>query len=202
VASGNDRLLFLHVQKTGGSWIFRAMQAAGVELRAEGSRHARLDEVHRKGRFTFAFVRDPVSWYGSWWQHCRVIDPIHRAHAFITEWEPDRFVNLPFEQYLQGCMNWWPGFVSAFYRRYTGPPEEPIDFVGHFERLADDLVLALRLAGQEFDEEALRAVPPVNVSAPTPPCSPEVREKLRVVERETYERYYEEVTAAASGPGP
>jgi hypothetical protein len=202
VASGNDQLLFLHVQKTGGHWVYEAMRAAGVELRTEGARHARLREVRPNGRFTFAFVRDPLTWYGSWWQHCRVIDPIHRVQAFISEWEPDRFINLPFEQYLEGCMNWWPGFVSGFYRRYTGPPEAPIDFVGHFERLADDLVRALQLAGQNFNEEVLRAFPRQNVGGPLPPCRTEIRERLIEVERETYKLYYDGVVASASTPGP
>jgi hypothetical protein len=142
------------------------------------------------GRFTFAFVREPLSWYGSWWQFRRMEDPSHRMKAFFNLFPPDRFVNLPFEQFVAGCVDWVPGYVSRLYRGYVGPPEAPIDFVGRFERLADDLVLALRTAGQDFDEEALRSFPPVNVSAPMPACSQEVRERLMVAEREAYERFY------------
>jgi hypothetical protein len=190
MAHGNDRFLFLHVAKTGGTWAPAAMKAAGVELRSEGRRHAGLNEVEREGRFTFAFVREPLSWYASWWQHCRVVDPSHLFRAFFHAWPPDHFINLPFEQYVAGCANWSPGFVSELYRRWVGPPEAPIDFVGRYESLADDLVHALRAAGQDFDEEVLRSFRPLNVSAPMPECSQEVRELLMVAEREVYERFY------------
>jgi hypothetical protein len=47
---------------------------------------------------------------------------------------------------------------------YVGPTNREIEFVGRFERLADDLVHALRLSGETFDETDLRRTAPVNVS--------------------------------------
>jgi hypothetical protein len=170
------------------------MKAAGIQLQEEGDRHKYLRLVSRKDRFTFAFVRDPLSWYGSWWQHCRLLDPARRAQAFFVRWPADQFVNLPFDQYVEASAVRWPGFITRLFRRYVGSPEMPIEFAGQYERLADDLVLALRMAEQNFDEEALRAFPPVNVSAAMPRLTQErsaqLTNRLIEAEPEVYERFY------------
>jgi hypothetical protein len=56
-----------------------------------------------------------------------------------------------------------PGFLDVLFARFIGPASAPIDFIGRYERLSDDLALALRLAGEPFDEETLRSYPPQNV---------------------------------------
>jgi hypothetical protein len=56
-----------------------------------------------------------------------------------------------------------PGFLTnEYYVPMVGPREQEIDFVGRYENLADDLVTALRLAGEDFNERELRSTPPVN----------------------------------------
>jgi hypothetical protein len=50
------------------------------------------------------------------------------------------------------------------FEEYVGPPENEIEFVGRFERLADDLVRALHFAGETFDERKLREGPPLNTT--------------------------------------
>lgn len=58
-----------------------------------------------------------------------------------------------------------PGFLSSHLKLYVGHDGKALDFVGKQERLADDLVHALRLAGEQFDEQALRATPYSNAGA-------------------------------------
>jgi hypothetical protein len=48
------------------------------------------------------------------------------------------------------------------------PPDLSIDFVGRQENLANDLCHALRLAGESFDENALRNWPMANVAIGIP----------------------------------
>lgn len=168
------------------------MKAAGVEVQPEGgTRHAGLDRVTVAGRFAFAFVREPLSFYGSWWHHCRVIDPSWRSRASSFIDAPHiYFINLPFERYVEACLAHQPGFVSNLYREFVGPPEAEIAFVGRYERLVDDLVMALRLAGQDFDEGALRCVPAQNTSGSHVEATPELLARIREVEHEVYERFY------------
>ena len=90
-----------------------------------------------------------------------------------------------------------PGFLSKHYELFVGPRDAEIDFVGRYERLEDDVVSALRAAGQDFDEEALRSFPPINVTGPPPDCPEGTRQQLMHAESEAYERFYKSEAATS-----
>jgi hypothetical protein len=185
---GNDRFVFIHVPRTGGTWAALAMEAAGIEApRLSNDYHPTKGELDLEGLFSFAFVREPVSWYASEWSYRRWLRTtgLEEMNHFYDPW-----LDLAFPDFVDRLIEEWPGFLSGFYETFVGPPDDPIDFIGRFENLADDLVRALQLAGQDFDEDALRTFEPVNRSAPAPPCPPEVRERLMHAERDAYERFY------------
>jgi hypothetical protein len=183
---GNERFLFLHVPKTGGSWAYKAMKAAGVELQSESTKerpHPDLSELDRRGRFTFAFVREPLPWYGSTWS-------FRRKRRYREDNVIDPYLELDFPDFLSKVIDTRPGFLGWYYQTFVGRFNDPIDFIGRHERLEDDLCQALRLADQDFDEEVLRGVAPDNRSDPPPPCPREVRERLVEAEWRVYERFY------------
>jgi hypothetical protein len=185
---GNARFVFIHVPRTGGTWARLAMEAAGIEASKLGEGHHPMrDELDIDGRFTFGFVREPLSWYGSEWSYRRWLRTtgLEEMNHFYDPW-----LDLDFPEFLARVMDERPGFLSWFYETYVGPPDDPIDFIGRFETLVDDLAQALTMAGQSFDEEALRSFEPVNRSDPAPPCPSELKQRLRHVERDAYERFY------------
>jgi hypothetical protein len=51
--------------------------------------------------------------------------------------------------------------VSEIFARYTNLG---ISFIGKTERLVDHLIVALKLAGETFDEDVLQTIPRVNES--------------------------------------
>jgi hypothetical protein len=161
-----------------------ALQAAGVEIEKLGdNHHPLLEELDLGDRFSFAFVREPLPWYGSIWN-------FHRPYP-IPDWRPlNEWIDLDFPDFLEAMIAHYPGYLSNFYELYTGPPEDQIDFIGHYENLQDDLLLALKRAGQEFDEEELLALPPLNATTAMPECPLETRERLIAAERKAYERHY------------
>lgn len=111
------------------------------------------------GRFTFAFVRHPLKWYQSRW-----------AYRMENGWEAghpmdDACHSEDFNKFIAKLLNWRAGYLSDVYDQYCGPESAPISYVGRQERLADDLIEALRLAGERFDEEAIRTTPRENVTA-------------------------------------
>jgi Sulfotransferase family len=193
----NERLLFIHVPKTGGTWATHALRGAGVEFEPvykpigpdTTRHHPTREEISVTGRFTFAFVREPLSWYGSLYNY-------RRQKRFNDGSFPgERFLDSEFPDFLAQMVKHHPGFVSTVYESFCGPPQDEIDFIGRYERLTDDLVRALQMAGQEFDEDALRAFPPLNQSMPTPDCPDRIRLGLLHSERAVYERFYPEAWA-------
>jgi len=53
---------------------------------------------------------------------------------------------------------------GQLFQDYVGPPGGEIEFIGRYERLADDLIAAPKTAGERVDEDAIRGCPPQNVS--------------------------------------
>jgi hypothetical protein len=189
------RTRFLHVPKTGGTWAWRALQAANVplELLDRPSNgvlgwHCGLDQTEDYAdRFTFAFVRHPLAWWRSFW-----------GNRMRHGWEPDHAIDSrarsdDFNDFIEQVVENLPGHFGERLSSYIGPPEAPITFVGRYENVVEDLVRALRLAGEVFDEQALRHHAPENVGDyerfPAH-YRPQLAVALAAVEHETIERFY------------
>ncbi len=199
--------MFYHIPKTGGLWVEKAMQAAGLLCEpcqevgghpwALTGRHATPDGVAEADRFSFAFVRHPLTWYRSFWAY-RMMLRNFSPNRDGARFPPDACWTEPFERFVQLCLEMYPeGWVGSLYRCYLGPDGNQLDYVGRQEHLADDLVEALRLAGETFDEAQLRATPRRNRSASMPRfagqlgLSEETTQRVLECERWVIERYYD-----------
>jgi hypothetical protein len=186
---GNERLIFVHVPKTGGTWANKAMRSAGLSLASEGySKHPFFYELDRRGRFAFGFVREPQHWWGSEWRFRR-----HQGYRDYTHHPYDRWLDLGFDEFMEQVIEHCPGWLSRLYDEHLGTVEDSVDFVGRYEHLEDDLVKALRLAGEEFDESVVRGLRPTNESGGSTWLLPEVLQALMEAEKPAYQRFYPEL---------
>ena len=179
------RCRFLHTPKTGGIWVNTAIANAGITV-AVAAEHLNVYNAPGHGMFTIAFIRAPWPWWKSYWvfKKKRGWD---RENDFDMEcWSDD------FEQFVGNVISRRPGYWTEVCSLFVGRPGEEIDFIGRYERLVDDLVRGLQLAGETFDERRLRATPKANCGDYqrfSPVCSEELQTRLLEAEREGIERF-------------
>lgn len=180
--------IFFHISKTGGIWVRKAIENAGIPTVEVGKGtgaaqlHNLYSQVDRTGKFTFTFVRHPLEWYPSFW-----------SYRMMTGWQSsdpaDSFMSIHFEKFVRNTLRYAPGHVSWRYEQYVGPEPGVLDFVGKTENMTSDLIKALRLAGEEFNEEKLLHTPRYNVSLLHPVYSDRLREVVLESERKSLERF-------------
>lgn len=190
------RMVFVHVPKTGGSWMTQAVRAAGVPLSAPDPSgdpnypahvHADLQEAGAGDRFSVAFVRHPLDWWRSYW-----------GHRMRAGWDPANALDVAaaseeFNEFVLNVIAQGEGAFDQMVRRFVGLPSPTVDFVGRFEHLVEDACEALRLAGEPFSASAMRDHPRENASdyGRFPALyRPEVAARLAESERETIARFY------------
>jgi hypothetical protein len=168
--------LFIHVMKTGGSWVCEAL--IGSKLgRDAGFPHTTIAELretdyYRDGQFRFSFVRHPIPWYQSFyrfsvsrpqnqwpprgWQYRKQYERLAHPHPGVS-----------FEEFCEYVLEYHPGYCTKNYWVSLGAPETEIEFIGRTENLREDLLRALELAGETVTDEQrrfIREFPPHNVS--------------------------------------
>ena len=159
-----------HIPKCGGVWVKEAVRGAGLRydrckdkkmhhplgLKREHAAPEVVRDEYKDGLFSFCFIRHPVGWYKSFWSYRAKTGWLDNKFPLDRLWEDE------FELFVLNVLGEYPdGFVTELYRCYV----EDVDYVGKQETLADDLVKALTLAGESFDEEALRRTKWRNLAA-------------------------------------
>ncbi len=150
---------FLHIPKTGGQWVRKALVRACPEAqdleRDKGSRHAITADIKNLEN-PFCFVRHPLTWYQSYWSMRSEnnswdigvpIDSICRSDNF------EHFIERVLERY-EGVGNIYPLFQNWL---------NHCNMVGKMEDLPYSLILILDIVEQEYDFGAIMALQRVNV---------------------------------------
>ena len=175
--------VFIHVPKTGGSWVRAAVKAAGIRAEESGPFDVHdhygvfdLPAFLVADRFTFGFVRHPVDWIKSRWAWAMLsgfAEKLEYEPAANGHWMAACFSDS-FEQFVRNYLRLHPGIATASMLRMLGwhqrgfawePSRYVVRFIGRYERLAEDLRDALDRAGESYNPEAFRATPPQRVGA-------------------------------------
>ena len=184
------RSIFYHIPKTAGEWVRAAIARAGIPAVELGpspnpivNKHNTYRTVEANGKFKFAFVRHPLQWYPSFWSY-------RMFNGWRTDDILDACMSVDFEIFVRNVLKRFPsGHCAWRYQGYIGPPPGLLDFVGKTQTLPQDLVRALRLAGEEFDEKKLLGVAKLNDSPLRPSFSPKLRRAVLDAERKVLERF-------------
>ena len=132
------------IPRAASTWVRQAIRNGGIPYREHGPKHS-TELPPNAPQFRFCLTRQPETWIRSRW----ALGP------WSDELTP--FWDLDVAKFVAAVS---PAMVTMYFSKYTNGCQ----FVGAVENAADDLVKALRLAGEEFDETALRATKRVNES--------------------------------------
>lgn len=157
---------FMHIPKTGGSWVTKALENAGLNPKrivsrypheatsnVEGSIHCipTWDEEFLSKEHKFCFVRHPINWYTSFWAF-----RMHREFWVMDEPFQANTMAGSFHEFLDNVLKRYPyGYLTYMFGMYTYVATR----VGKTENLRNNLVELLDLAGEDYDKEALLATP-------------------------------------------
>lgn len=187
--------VFLHVPKTGGTWITQVLEESGLAAYEFGHKHADFEHVinhHRQGSgrdilrslvrtramgvdrarpelkaFKFCFVRHPIKWYESWWKYMTGRGWNNWGDDDTFDWHPCSVLNgLGDPDFNQFMRNVIEKRPGYVTEMYGWYVRPGVHFVGKQETLVDDLITVLRQLNLDFDEQKIRNTKPTNESKP------------------------------------
>ncbi|MBN2420130.1 MAG: hypothetical protein JXL81_12150 [Deltaproteobacteria bacterium] len=179
----------LHFPKTGGTWAKEAIKRSGIlseEYRINDDPHIGIKHCPYPEKYKIAFVRHPVELYRSYWQYKMGAGWDIRNDLDGTCGSQD------FHEFVRKVLYNYPGVCSRAFDDFFGPPGNEIEFIGRYENLVDDLVRALKNAGEIFDETSVRGLPPQNVGNRVlfpAEYTPELERAVKESERVGMERF-------------
>lgn len=186
--------VFLHIPKTGGSWVHQVLKDTGLSLGSFDHKHADFDRVlanrcelgvrqllrvvgeatvyRRQGPFRkntgfrFCFVRHPLRWYESYWKF--MLGKAWRDWGRENDrkqWHPNSVLNGLADDDFNGFMHKVITKRPGYASEmFAAYTKSGINFIGKCEHLADDLLAVLRHLELPHDEQRVRDFERVNVS--------------------------------------
>jgi len=151
----NQRLLHIHIPRTGGTWINEAFRILNVHVsmkfqRKKCSNTRKLVAKHcllshyaakefAKWDTSFAFVRHPIAYYESVWGWLKESGK-YKAKVGRFCWHPfmEAYLNFDadFNIWAGRMLETHPGWVSHLFDMYVGPEGgEFVDYIGRTESL-------------------------------------------------------------------
>lgn len=196
----NQKAAFVHVPKTGGDAVTKFLLRQIPESRHSGGGKHWPRWMHRgipPNFRTFAFVREPVAWYRSFYsfitQHFIIPHgqyPIFEPGMYhlMRRWEKYDFSS--FENMVYSVYRDEPAYYTRMLEWMIGPEGSGMtNFVGKQETLSQDLSEILGHLGCR--EQAIRAkrTPRINSSKSKFDVSSEIRELIHSQEHAVYRRF-------------
>lgn len=169
---------FLHIPKTGGTWIRNYFKESNVHYEELGRTHSHCGELKETKDLIFCFIRHPLTWYRSYWE-CKQHIP-DRGGGYL-----DEIVDLSFHEFIKDILQTQPGYLTGFYKGYT----ECCRFIGKQESLKKDLNSLLKYLRIPYNKSYLCERKKENVVPSDQRYTKELAFAIMKAEKEIIENY-------------
>ena len=163
--------IFVHIPKTGGTFVRRTIKDLGLyrgEAYEGNNNWTRIQVIHlgigdiQSNKLTFAFVRNPTTWLQSKWTNMvRRFKKSSKPSKHL--WKNDCF-SKDFGEFVRKVLDLHPNRPTIEMNNKLGyevvydkcqPKKHHVDLIGKNESLREDLIRILNTAGEEFDENTI-----------------------------------------------
>lgn len=175
--------IFLHIPKCGGTWVRNYLNETKLTVREIEPEHINAHTIREKIDPTediiCCFVRHPLTWYASYWQH---------RQQLVTRRDGgpiDNIVDLPFTDFIEGILKDYPGYLSKFFDTYTNRCR----FIGKQETLRDDLNVILSGLKIKYNQNYLYTRVLDNVTEKTAKYPYSLAKEIMITEKAIIDRY-------------
>lgn len=192
---------FIHIPRTGGTWVRLALVSSGMKKRESGlgkdygvkTIHHTIEQAQEwiEGRKTFSFIRHPVTYLRSRW--------LKGHFPPLTKRGIDVNAVPNFTEFIELYLQWCPGWISGLFSNFTGwnwdgtYKKHKVDYIGRLENQPWDLWEALIRCGEcpKIPEAILREPPRHVAKKETGTIEKEIPMKLfkKVIDAERYARF-------------
>lgn len=180
--------VFFHIPKTGGATVracLRKAMGADRELGMDHSIPAEFPQVI-SAKAPFAFVRNPESWYLSFFGY-RLQDnwilPMNAGRTALDNYCQSN----NFDEFIDKVYTRCHGYLTTLYGMFLDSPT--VEDIGRTETLTEDLIRFLDKNNEPYKKSILMSIPRQNTSEHTKRIAKETKKKIRSMEAEIYERY-------------
>lgn len=150
-----DKSKFIHIPKCGGTAVQSALWQIGCikdksQMFTEPHfGHLFASQMPVDERINFAFVRNPITWWHSWYWWNKT-QPLSRFNG-------QELKTKSFDQWIDEYGQMWLGMFSMMLKRYLGEDDDfkttnKVTMIGKTEHLFVDLKRILQEIGEHFDE--------------------------------------------------
>lgn len=148
----NDKILYVHYPKTGGTFVRETIKEIAKIQRVERNGfhggHAPLNGFEHSFEYVFATVRNPIDWYGSAWKFLKQFLK-EGKNSFKTEIplaHIQEYYSNDFNTFVSQVQKDFPGFYSISFQDYIGSYSK-VDRYMKCETLSFDLASFCILKG-------------------------------------------------------
>lgn len=149
---------FIHIPKCGGTaiqsvlWRIGCIRDKSQVFSEPHFGHLYASQMPADNRINFAFVRNPVTWWHSWYWW-------NKSQA-LSRFNGQELKTESFDEWVHEYGPFWLGMYTTMIKRYFGedenfPTTNKVTLVGKAEHLFTDLKTILDNIGEKYDEQIL-----------------------------------------------
>lgn len=199
----NNKILFIHSAKTGGTFVRETINRYGIPNYEVGPKHASYHDIIKAypeyaNLSSFGYVRNPLTWYKSRWAYGMMTyfgEKIKYMPEAMNHWMAPVWSN-DLNMFVYNTLNRYPhGIAWEYFNRMLGigePEGLRVKNVFRYENVVFSTTNIIAHCKNDFTKisEIQRLPKTLSSSKYKDEISPELQKEIQVVEKQMFNSFY------------